>query len=341
MKPTTRSGSGERTTFDAAGLVDQLSPHFPYLREMGVLDHRKPFSLSQRTGTLGPITLLDFTFGVDTWIRCADERPYYQVNVVAAGTMDLVHRGQSIVSGPGLANVCLAEGKLSVSRWSAGSRMIAFRVERNALEDALSEALGRELTTQIAFEPALVTTKGAARTWLRMLTVVAQEVFRSDSALRQPLVATPYAHSLIYSMLVGTEHPHSRILAAPAKYIAPQAIRPAIEIIEAEAHQPLTVASLASRCNISSRTLQQGFLRHTGMSPMTYLRQVRLRRAHEDLLNSDPSVDTVASVANRWGYSNPGRFAGAHTDRYGESPAETLRRSRRTTLQWPNKAPIR
>lgn len=62
------------------------------------------------------------------------------------------------------------------------------------------------------------------------------------------------------------------------------------------------------------------------MSPMTYLRQVRLRRAHDELIESDPSVETVASIAKRWGYTNPGRFAAAHAARYGETPAATLRR---------------
>jgi transcriptional regulator GlxA family with amidase domain len=68
-------------------------------------------------------------------------------------------------------------------------------------------------------------------------------------------------------------------------------------------------------------------MRHMGMSPMTYLRQVRLRRAHHELLGSDPSVETVASIAKRWGYTNPGRFAAAHAARYGETPAATLRRA--------------
>jgi AraC-like DNA-binding protein len=45
------------------------------------------------------------------------------------------------------------------------------------------------------------------------------------------------------------------------------------------------------------------------------------------LLDSDPSSLTVASVAYRWGFTNPGRFAAAHAQRYGESPSATLRRN--------------
>jgi transcriptional regulator GlxA family with amidase domain len=101
--------------------------------------------------------------------------------------------------------------------------------------------------------------------------------------------------------------------------------------MEAEPHLALTLASLAGRCRISSRALHQGFVSHMGISPMAYLRQVRLRRAHQELLASKPSVATVASIAKRWGYSNPGRFAAVHAARYGESPADTLRR---VSPQW-------
>jgi transcriptional regulator GlxA family with amidase domain len=60
----------------------------------------------------------------------------------------------------------------------------------------------------------------------------------------------------------------------------------------------MTVSSPAARCHVSARSLQEGFRIHLGISPMTYLREVRLRRAHETLRRSDPSVVTVASVAH-------------------------------------------
>ena len=89
---------------------------------------------------------------------------------------------------------------------------------------------------------------------------------------------------------------------------------------------PLTLSSIASRSFVSVRSLQQGFQRYLGTSPMAYLREVRLRRAHQTLRESDPSEVTVASVAYRWGFTNLDRFAAAHADRYGEAPSVTLHR---------------
>jgi AraC-like DNA-binding protein len=61
------------------------------------------------------------------------------------------------------------------------------------------------------------------------------------------------------------------------------------------------------------------------MSPMAYVRAVRLRHAHRDLRSADPTDNTVAAIAHRWGFTHLGRFAAAHTTTYGVTPLQALR----------------
>ena len=58
---------------------------------------------------------------------------------------------------------------------------------------------------------------------------------------------------------------------------------------------------------------------------MRYLRHIRLDRAHHDLLDADPATVTVTTIAARWGFPHPGRFAAAYRDHYGRAPSATLR----------------
>jgi transcriptional regulator GlxA family with amidase domain len=102
-------------------------------------------------------------------------------------------------------------------------------------------------------------------------------------------------------------------------------VRSAIAVMEADPSATFRVADLARMANVSVRTLQARFRQHTGTSPMGYLRQVRLERAHEDLLATDPPHATVARIAHRFGFSHLGRFAAAYRARYGLSPSTTLR----------------
>lgn len=103
-------------------------------------------------------------------------------------------------------------------------------------------------------------------------------------------------------------------------------MRRARDYIEANADQPLTVADIACACGVGVRGLQHGFQRSMQTSPTEYLRHVRLRYAHRELLIADPATTTVEAVAHRWGFSHRGRFAAQYRDRYGVQPADTLRR---------------
>lgn len=149
-----------------------------------------------------------------------------------------------------------------------------------------------------------------------------EQLFRPDSLLNRPMVGMPFVDSLVRGFLVPADHSHrDAVVGTDRAQVPGRTIRAAIDIIEEEAHLPMTVSSLAARTHLSVR-----FRDYPGVSPMTYLRQVRLRRAHEALLESDSSSATVASIAYHWGFTNLGRFAAAHADRYGEAPSEALRR---------------
>ena len=158
-----------------------------------------------------------------------------------------------------------------------------------------------------------------------MLLHFKEQLFRPNSLLNQPLVGLPFADSLVRGFLLAADHSHRNALTSDEPLAAPRTIRIAVEIIEEAAHLPLT-SPRSARSHVSVRSLQQGFRRHMGTSPMAYLREVRLRRAHQSLLESDPLMISVASVAYHWGFTNLGRFAAAHTARYDEPPAATLRR---------------
>ena len=291
-----------------------------------LLSDPQSFSLTQRVGGIGPVVVAEVVVGSDVEIHCGELCSAYRVNVLRSGRVESRHRGSSLVTGPGTATVYQPEGDAG-SRWAAGSRLLGVKIDRCVVEDALSDALGRQLTSQIDFTSCMSIESGAARSWINMLSLFAAQLFRSDSLLNHPLAGLPFVDSLVHGLLLAADNPYRSAVAGETHLDSPRAVRIAVEIIEEEAYLPLTVSSLAGRCHVSVRSLQQGFRRYLGATPMAYLREVRLRRAHQSLLESDPSTNSVASVAYQWGFTNLGRFAAAHTARYDELPAVTLRRT--------------
>ncbi|SOX52541.1 AraC family transcriptional regulator [Mycobacterium ahvazicum] len=291
---------------------------------MRLLTDPDGFSICHRVGRIGAATISEIAVGSETSLDAGELCGAYRIVVLRAGRVEGEYRGRSLRSGPSAATIYPPQGHAAWT-WSAGTRFICVKLDRPAVDDALSDALGWQVMSQPEFAPVMRIESAATRSWINMVALFKDQIFRADSLLNQPLVGLPFVDSLVRGFLLAADHPHREALAKEVR-LAPRAIRSAIEIIEEEAHLPLTLTSIATRTHISVRTLQQGFQRHLDTSPMAYLREVRLRRAHHALLRSDPSQVTVASVAYRWGFTNLGRFAAAHSARYRETPTETLRR---------------
>jgi AraC-like DNA-binding protein/anti-anti-sigma regulatory factor len=102
----------------------------------------------------------------------------------------------------------------------------------------------------------------------------------------------------------------------------------AIAFIEERARDDISVADIAAAAFVTVRAVQLAFRQHLDTTPLTYLRQVRLERAHDELLSADPDRTTVTAVAAGWHFTNASRFAAYYRAAYGVPPAHTLRQRR-------------
>lgn len=128
--------------------------------------------------------------------------------------------------------------------------------------------------------------------------------------------------------LVLTQHPHnfSDEFQARARALPPRLIREAEHLMRTGG-SPLTVGEIAARMRVSLRSLEAGFREYRRTTPLQRLRAIRLERVREMLLAPQAST-TVTSAALECGFVHLARFSGYYKAAYGESPAQTLRRSR-------------
>jgi AraC family ethanolamine operon transcriptional activator len=99
----------------------------------------------------------------------------------------------------------------------------------------------------------------------------------------------------------------------------------AIEYIHENTKKTLTIKSLVRQLETTTRTLHFGFIETFGMSPIAYIRNLRLASARRDLINK--TWPTVTETAMFWNFHHLGRFSRAYQMAYGETPSETARRS--------------
>lgn len=102
------------------------------------------------------------------------------------------------------------------------------------------------------------------------------------------------------------------------------------DLLRIKATEPVYVTDLCSAAGISQPTLYRIFFDVLDMNPKRYLQLRRLHLVREKLLDDASPARTVSSVAFDCGFWQLGRFGQAYRELFGETPSQTLKRSRRT-----------
>lgn len=176
----------------------------------------------------------------------------------------------------------------------------------------------------IRFDHGRTPTPASRALWLDTITLIARARQRGDAnelLWRELTSLSITAFLQLYPATFGTA------ARSTAEAGASTRVRLLTEYIDAHAHLPLTATDLANAVGLSLRGLQDAATRHLGMTPMAYLRQVRLDRVRTDLRTAPHGHITVALVARRWGFTHLGRFAADYSRRFGEMPSTTLQQA--------------
>ncbi len=248
----------------------------------------------------------------------------YHVTLPMTGSVQAWQGGYTVIADAGHAAV-FRPGPDVQSRHLVGMVQLDVKIDRSALEEDLEALLGRPIDGPIDLPPAMDVTAGPGRTWSRLVRLLWNDSTDPHGLLQEPLIAEQLRHGLLGGLLMSTTHRYHDELSNPAPCGPPRAIRRVVDAMHDGPERRFCVTDLAVIAGMSVRTLQEGFRRHVGLSPMAYLQQVRLDRAHGALIAEHPHRVTVAAVAHRWGFTHLGRFACAYRSRYGVSPSDTLR----------------
>jgi AraC-like DNA-binding protein len=233
-------------------------------------------------------------------------------------------RTEVVTATPRIAAV-FTPGMPAELLWPRDCAQLCLMVDRFEVERELSALLGREVTRPVEFTASMDLTSGPGRTWMSMVELLAFQADRPDSPLRHPLAARNLQNMLISTFLLTHPHTFHAALTAPAPSAGTGPVHEAIELLESFPERPWSTGDLARHVSVSVRSLQEAFARTVETSPMAYLREVRLRRVHADLVAACASTATVTAIAGRWGFVHLGRFATAYRQKFGETPSTTLR----------------
>jgi AraC-like DNA-binding protein len=257
---------------------------------------------------------------------CLSHGDTYLQGFPIRGHGSVVNDGAEGEVSPGNGTACGPNADMRI-KYSSDFEHLFLRIKPQKLIKTLSGLIGRPVETlRIATNDRPSPAMAVAQR--RLVEFVVSELDRVDAPL-PTLVLAELEQALVVSYLKCNLHSYSHLLEEdPVRSVAPWQVRLAEDYIEQNWDQPVTVEALAHVANAGVRSLFFTFQKSRGVSPMAFVRQVRLRHAKEMLTRATPET-TVTSVAYACGFSNLGHFAKYYHAAFGEHPSATLKIARR------------
>jgi AraC-like DNA-binding protein len=238
--------------------------------------------------------------------------------------------GERIVCSPELAAVSSPTHELVIRTEGTGARLNV-KVTAACLTRHLAGLLGKEPSAPLVFAPAMDLTSSYGRSLARHVHLAVMDFQRTGWMTWNAGAIGMFEQFIVCRLLLSHPNNYSEALRRHERTLAPRDLRRALDYIHANLAAPITIADIAEASGIAGRTLFQHFRDFRGTSPIRYLREARFAKARDALMRSE-SDEGVAEIATACGFSHLGRFASDYRNRFGESPSETLRRSRRHPL---------
>lgn len=295
-----------------------LSPHKLRVNELA------PQALASLSAlSLGDCAIVSLKYGFDVDIDAGHIDDYFMLKLTVAGMGRITSDDTVATTSPASIFVTSPQSHTHF-RMSSSCRHVTTRVCRRAMEERLTHKLGRNLHVPLEFELEIGSETDFGRAWWQLISHICDISATAPSVLATDEVRAQYSRTIIELLLHSAPHNYSDAMLAVDAHISPRHVRRAQEYIEAHLPEIRSVADIAEAIGVSPRTLQNGFKQTLNLSPVEYLRRVRVQALHRLLLAADGS-GSVTTLMTSVGIASFGRYAEYYRKQIGVAPSLTLR----------------
>lgn len=260
---------------------------------------------------VGRLGLGAISFGAPMHVDVESVDGYYLLMFCLAGHAEVRTLDATVNVDRNNAVLC-APGQPFDALLSPDCEQFVLRIDADAFRKAGASAA-----------PRISIDSPALQGWMQQLRALTSSAALLESARSNAQIAG-HMERLLIDLLAGALPRETGALPS----VAPAFVKRAEEFIRSHAGDALQLEDIASAAGVSPRTLRERFQAVRGVSPMQFVRDVRMQQARDALLAAGPQT-RVADIALACGFFHLGRFSIAYAKAFGELPSETLRRRAR------------
>jgi AraC family ethanolamine operon transcriptional activator len=222
--------------------------------------------------------------------------------------------------------IAVEGGKEYDFRTSGSTELLGISLDRSLVFDNDGAHIS---LIQNALRQGVVALDPTAATMLRHLWVMMGQILDREATWPSSMPLTQLASTALNNVLLALNMSSSLSAAArtPAANRQTHVVQQAIRFMRAHLDQEFTIADVCAATHVSQRTLQYHFESSLDMSPLQYLKAMRLNAARSLIrkMGATGNRANIAEIAAMCGYEHPSRFAGDYRRQFGALPSETLR----------------
>jgi AraC-like DNA-binding protein len=224
--------------------------------------------------------------------------------------------------GPGQSLVTSVDLPVAsyVTRASLAEPYLGLRLELDARTIA-------QVAAEMDFSPPLNAMTSRAISVVGLDDALLEALVRLIRLLAEPHLIQPIAplieQEIVVRLLHGEHGPilrHLVTLGSPSQQIAK-----VMSWLKLHYMQAISMDELAAKAHMSPSTFRQHFRAVAGMSPLQYLKNLRLQNARQCMLNQDLDA---SSAALRVGYESTSQFNREYSRLFGAPPRRDIKRMR-------------
>lgn len=319
-----REGHGKLVRFKSSDIskARDLMSNFIGLQGLRV-NNSDAFKFSSSAQQFSSADLNLIEYGTNVTVELEELTDYYTVILPVAGTVKL-RLGDKLMTSDTDNAIIVSPTASANLEISSDCRKWLVRIRRSSLEQQLAKILGRNITKPVIFDCSMVAHSGPGSSWWRTITYLKQEQGCADSLYSHKAFQAQIEQILISGLLYSQKHNYTQDIETKQVPVLPDFVKRAKTFINQYVQEPITSEDIVMASAVPRRTLYDGFKRFMGTAPMTYLNNVRMVGARDDLLKGATNK-TITSVALKWGFNHLSRFSVNYRRRFGESPSETLK----------------
>ncbi|QYF95219.1 AraC family transcriptional regulator [Massilia sp. PAMC28688] len=269
----------------------------------------------------GGVSLNRLKYGADVEIEPGPLGDFYLVQMPLDGHALITSGTQRVGSNPDVASV-LSPCDSTVMHWSGDCDQLMVRIDRLLVDRAAGALSGRLEPETIRFQLGFRWRE--CPPWRCLVQYLNDCASHPFDPCQYRLLVAHLEQMVVATLLAAQPHDMRQPDTVRCTAVLPRHVKRVQEFLRANAGEPVSADQMALVAGVSLRSLYAGFKEYCGVSPMQYLRTLRLDGARQALL-SEPNCH-IATIAMRWGFAHLGRFSVEYKERFGESPSQSLRR---------------